>query len=416
MLTLLKISFRNLLKNTRRSLVTILSIALGYAAVSIFGGFTQYIFDTLEESLINGRGYGHLLVFKKGYLEEGRIDPVEYMIHENEIATIMEVLQNSGLHEIATTQIRLNGLISDGEVSTVFIAAGRVPSEYQQFRLKAKGALSKVENFSGSLLDDDKPYGIAVSEELADKLGFEPGDGAILSAPTVDNFINAIDVEILQTVQAGDEFLKDKLVLAPMTVLQELMQTSSVERINILLKQGVATDEARSQIQSLLDDKSISMDVKTWEEMAPIYTKVKNMFDIIFAFIFFIVFTIAAMSIINTINMAVLERTKEIGTLRAIGANRSKVIQLFASEGVLLGIAGVILGIIITLSSAALVQSSDLTWIPPFSSSRLPLTLELNFPRLVFIGLVFILLALITAIPPVLRALRKGIVTALSHA
>ena len=72
--------------------------------------------------------------------------------------------------------------------------------------------------------------------------------------------------------------------------------------------------------------------------------------DMIFMFLFLIVFVIVIMSIVNTMGMAVLERTREIGTLRALGLKRKGVRTLFAMEGALIGFFGSILGLILDIS------------------------------------------------------------------
>ena len=82
MLTWIKIAFRNLGKNRRRSFFTVLAIGLGFAAVNVFGGFTAYLFTSLEDGYIYAQGNGHLTVFKKGFLTHGKLDPVRYLLSE----------------------------------------------------------------------------------------------------------------------------------------------------------------------------------------------------------------------------------------------------------------------------------------------------------------------------------------------
>jgi putative ABC transport system permease protein len=81
----------------------------------------------------------------------------------------------------------------------------------------------------------------------------------------------------------------------------------------------------------------LELDIKTWKELDPLYTRIKDMFDIMFLFIFVIVFVVAVMSIVNTMSMAVLERTREIGTLRALGVKRPGIVRIFALESAMLG-------------------------------------------------------------------------------
>ena len=80
MLVWLRIAARNLFINARRSLFTILAIGLGYAAVNVFGGFTEYMFTGLEDSHIYAQGNGHLTIFKKGFLDHGKLNPVAYLL------------------------------------------------------------------------------------------------------------------------------------------------------------------------------------------------------------------------------------------------------------------------------------------------------------------------------------------------
>ncbi len=416
MITWLKIASRNLYKNRRRSLFTIAAIALGYGAVNIFGGFTAYVFDSLKESYIYGRGTGDMAVFKKGLFDQGRIDPLRYLLDKEETDLIHEHINKQGIARIMTSQIQISGLMSDGEISTVFIASGRMPSEYHELRSLAEGVISRIKNYSGAWLSDDSPYGIAVSEGLAAKLGQGKGGSAILSSPTVDGMINALDVEIVQTFQAGSELLNDKMILVPLTLAQELYQTDSVEQINILLQEGLDIEKERQKLEDQLRAAGLDIEVWRWEQMVPSYFKIKNMFDIIFSFIFVIVFTIAAMSIVNTINMAVMERTREIGTLRALGANRSSIVQLFSLEGALLGLAGILGGLVLTFLAWAVVLILEPSWIPPQFTTRIPLQIYLLPGKLVITGLIFLALALVAAIPPSLRISRQGIVDALGHA
>ena len=64
MVAWIRFAFRNLLRNRRRSLYTMIAVAMGYAAINLFGGFTAYIFTNLRESFIYIEANGHLTIFK----------------------------------------------------------------------------------------------------------------------------------------------------------------------------------------------------------------------------------------------------------------------------------------------------------------------------------------------------------------
>jgi putative ABC transport system permease protein len=191
----IKFSLANLFRNSRRSFYTIIAIAIGYAAINIFGGFTSYIFTNLKDSFIYSQANGHLTVFKKGFLTEGRIDPTKYLIAPEEYNAIDDICKNIPEVIITAPQMQIMGLISNGEVSTVFIGSGSVPSETQAIQRRATGMVGELKLYTGKALQDDTIFGVGLTNGLADKLNLDIGSNAIAMAPTVDGRINALDVK-----------------------------------------------------------------------------------------------------------------------------------------------------------------------------------------------------------------------------
>ena len=139
------------------------------------------------------------------------------------------------------------------------------------------------------------------------------------------------------------------------------------------------------------------------------------MFDVIFLFVFLIVFVMVVLSVVNTISMAVLERTREIGTLRALGLKRWGVAVMFATESGLLGLLGTVLGMVITLCCWLGVKLAQPTWIPPNIPKRVPLEIFLVPQYLIWSFVFLVLLAVLAAVMPARRAARLLIIDALGH-
>ena len=415
MITWLKIAFRNLLKNKRRSCFTILAIGLGYASVNVFGGFTAYVFHSLKESVIFGRGIGHISVFKSGFLEKGRQDPAGFLLTEAEHRAIESLVREFDEVLIISKQLDITGLASNGEFSTVFLAIGTVPSRLAAIRAQARGVIGEINTKQGAKLTDNHPSRLAMSFDLAHKLDLGLQSDVILSAPTVDGYINALDAQIVNLFQAGSEFLNDKLIVVHLALAQELYDTRSVDRVNILLRDDEDLHSVFDSLTMKLQQAGFDVEVFRWDELSAFYRQVRDMFTILFLFLFVIVFAIASMSVINTVNMAVLERTREIGTLRALGANRRKIIRLFAGESSLLALFGILFGVGLTFLSWLLVFLGEPTWVPPPFSTRIPLQVHIVPSQLAGSAAVFLLLSVVAAYPPTLRALRGGIVRALGH-
>ena len=412
----IKFAIANLFRNGRRSFYTILAIAIGYAAVNIFGGFTAYIFTNLKDSFIYSHANGHITIFKKGFLTEGRIDPVKYLITQEEFKLIEGACKKIPQVIITTAQMQMTGLISNGEVSTVFIGSGRVPSETQAIQRRATGMVGNLKLYNGKQLNDDVLFGVGLTNGLAEKLNLTIGSDAIVMSPTVDGRINALDVEVFQLYDIPVEELNDKVMRFPLKFAQSLYDTTSIDRLTILLSDDKEVDPVKKILQDFFEKEQLSMEVKTWKELSPFYRKVKDMFDIIFIFIFIIVFIIVVTSVINTLSMSVIERTREIGTLRALGLKRKGIIGLFAMESAMLGLAGSFFGILITSLDWILIKLLEPQWMPPNYVIKIPLEIFM-VPEYMTITLFFlILLSSIVSTIPARKAAHKSIVDALGHA
>jgi putative ABC transport system permease protein len=139
------------------------------------------------------------------------------------------------------------------------------------------------------------------------------------------------------------------------------------------------------------------------------------MFDMIFSFILAIVLTIVVMSVANAMGMSVVERTREIGTLRAIGLRRSGVVRLFVTEALLLVVLGCLAGMLLTLLVRAGVNAAALSYTPPNGTGRVLLRVGLDPGKLLFTTGVLSLLGLLAALFPARRAARQPVTDSLAH-
>lgn len=414
--TWIKIAFRNLFRNSRRSLFTVLAIALGFAAVNTLGGFTAYVFTGLKDSFIYVQGNGHLTIFKKGFLQEGRLKPERYLLTEAEVGAIRGVLDRHPEILVVTPQLQISGMLSNGKVSTIFVAAGRIPSAMRQINMRATGMVGRIKLFDGKPLEDSVDYGVGLSGGLADQLGLQLGSTAVAMSPTVTGQVNALDATVFQLFQSPVEALDDKLMLVPLKFAQNLYDTTSVDRLTILLASTELTEPMRTLLARELADRGLKVEVKTWNEMSPFYTKVKNMFNVIFLFAFVIVFTIVVMSVVNTVSMAIIERTKEIGTLRAVGVKRRGIIALFVTESAVLGVLGSVFGMLLTTLAWGTIRFAEPTWVPPQMSRAVPLEVYFVPVQLLESAILLVALSAIAASLPARKAARMEIVNALGHA
>jgi putative ABC transport system permease protein len=407
----IKIALRNILKNKRRSFVTLLAISIGYASVSLFRGYTDNTYEGLRTSAIRGEGLGHLTIYKAGWIDKGKIEPDRYMFSMEDIKKITDMAEEEDDVLLATPQLHLSGLVSNGDISTIFLAQGVVPRDDKTI----KGAWATFRPVKGNVLDEKKPYGIEMAEDLAKHLNLAPGADGVVMASTLDGQMNAMDIEISGVYDSGSDATNDKYMRVPFSFAQSLYDTEKADRIIVLLDDWKKTEQSHTRLQDRLTRAGLKCEIKTWNELSLFYSKVKGMFDMIFMFLFSIVFIIVVMSTVNTMGMAVLERTREIGTLRALGLKRRGVSLLFAIEGSLLGLIGSILGVMLNIGVWAVIRTVEPTYIPPGVSTPVPLIVNLVPQAMVGLMIFLILLSLTAAILPARRAAKQNVVDALGH-
>ena len=414
--SVLKLASRNLLRNRRRSAVTVLAAMLGFAAVNVFAGFTTYMFVNLREAFIYGLGNGHLIIYKEGYREKGASDPANYLLPSKVYQRLQELPQKDGRILLASGRLDLSGQVDTGNSYNIFVARAVTPSHGEKF-FHASQTMRRGYTFlaEGTPLTDDNPNEIGIAFGVRKTLGLNIGSNAVLMARTVEGQINTVDAVVKNIFAAPNETLDTKLINMPLDLAQDLYQTDTVGSVSLLLKPGTDLGEAEKVVRDELGDDAKGLRIVRWDEESDLYRLTRKMFNMIFGIVFAILVVIVAMSVMNTMGMAILERTTEIGTLRAMGMKRSGVIGLFAAEGALLGLSGVALGTLATVVVWAAILLRKPTWTPPTLGREVPLEIRLEPNYLFVTGFLLIVLTLVAAIVPARRASTQGIVEALGH-
>jgi putative ABC transport system permease protein len=214
--------------------------------------------------------------------------------------------------------------------------------------------------------------------------------------------------------------LDDNFVAMPLPLAQQLVYGRGEHRVTGIVLQLNRTQDlpaARARLTALLDAHHLDLEVHSFQELNPFYGQVVGLFGTIFMFITLIMGVIVLFAVVNTMTMNVVERTNEIGTIRAMGVRRSGIRRQFLLEGWLLGALGATAGIILALAIGILINRAGLTWTPPGNASAVPLHIAAPpGPKLLlgsWLGLV--LVATVAALLPANRAARLPIVDALRH-
>jgi putative ABC transport system permease protein len=465
---LLKIAFRNMLRNLRRSLMTGSAVAAGALALLLFGGFAAYIFAGLETN--NVQRIGHLTVFRAGYFLLGAGNPAAYGIdHYRDVIALIERDPVVGpmINVITPTQslVGIAGNFSGSvEASKTFLGTGLIPSnrermrQWDEFRASAgyvpdrrmadedpsRGeigvglarvlglcgplglhgcpALPAARSFSGETTGAAQRdlTDLAARDLAAGAQGSNPTPQIDLLAATAGGAPNVVQLAVGGAEPQGVKELDDNFVAMPLGLAQQLVYGRGEHKATGIVLQLHRSEDlpaAHARLTTLFRQKHLDLEVRDFGELSPFYGQVKNMFSAIFLFIALVMGVIVLFAVVNTMTMNVMERTNEVGTIRALGVRRAGIRSQFTVEGVLIGAIGATVGAVLALAIAALVNDAGLTWIPPGNATAVPLRLDVA-GRAALVGGAWLGLAIITtlaALLPANRAARLPVVDALRH-
>ncbi|MDD2914194.1 MAG: FtsX-like permease family protein [Gallionella sp.] len=418
-MNILKLALRGLMRNRRRSLVTLLAIALGFSAIALFAGYTHNVYDGMARGAIHSEMLGHLTLSKRGMRKEGKLDPQRYLLTANEVAAITGLLKDEPHVEMIAPRLALSGLVSNGRASTIFIAEGIEPTAMERLQRDVLNEREKQSGLYDNLmkhLDPAHSEVVELSEGLVEMLHLSIGGQAAVLVNTLSGQANALDISVGHSFNTGNAGSNDKFAFVSLALAQSLLDAEGrADRLTILLDDMLQTGAMRARLSEKLRAAGFDIEIMTWQELSDFYNQVHGMFDMIFGFIFSIVLTVVVMSVANSMGMTVVERTREIGTLRAIGLKRKGVVRLFTAESMLLTLIGCTVGLLITLGVRWGINLANISYTPPNSASPVPLLVDMDYWRILFTFALMGAVGTLAAYLPARRAANQAIIDALGH-
>ncbi|WP_222611467.1 FtsX-like permease family protein [Undibacterium sp. CY21W] len=401
-ITWLRFAFHNALRNRRRSLVTVSVAALGTAALLLAGGFAYSTYEGLAQAA--ARTSGHLIVGTAAHFDKEEDTPLQYGL--SNVSQLEKQLLSDAAVRYVLPRVEFSGLISNGDKSTIMLGVGIDANA----EFAVKGPFLKV--VAGKILEDQKTAEIVLGEALARSLKAAPGSNLTLMVSTTEGALNAIDVNVSGIVTTGIPDIDKRLVYTDIHTAQSLLHTDKVSSLGVFLSEMNATPMAQQRLQQQLPELTI----QTWEDQAFFYKSVRDLYNRIFGALGLIISLIVVFVVANAMAMAIIERTRETGSLRAMGTLPAELIRSFSYEGMFLGGSGALLGAAIALTVALLLTVFPVQMPPPPGRSTgypLMISLDLSMYLLTISGM--ILLSMLSSALIARRTLHQSVVDALAH-
>ena len=400
--TELTLAARNLVRERRRTLISLAAIVVGVVGFLLASGFIEWIFWAIRESAIDN-GLGHVQVSAKGFREFGEADPRKYQIP----ATGPELDAIGRVEGVAAVSPRLivSGLASHCDVTVPFAGEGVEP------RVDAK--ISKDIAVEGDPLDAEAaPKGVVLGRGLAKALGVKRGDAVTFLTTGPSGGMRGVEGTVRGVFSTGVKAYDDLAVRMPLALAQQLVGTKRVHLWVVGLDDTARTDEAAAAIGKIVAGSG--KELRTWYDLSDFYRKTIRLMSRQMIVVAVLIAMILVLGIANLLMMSTLERTGEIGTMLAMGTPRRSVLRLHIAEGLLLGMPGAIAGTVIGIVLALLISRIGIPMPPPPGR-------DTGYSAEILLGVPIVLEAIVLAlvssavagIYPAWRASRMSIVDAL---
>jgi putative ABC transport system permease protein len=298
-------------------------------------------------------------------------------------------------------------LISNGDKSIVMIGLGVAPDA----EFSVKGPFLTIT--AGQVLSGqtDVPE-VMLGDALARNLKATPGSSLTLLASTTEGALNALDVRVKAVFSTGVPEIDKRLLYTDIATAQRLLATAIVSTLGVFLSRMEHTDGAQARTAAA----NPGLTVQTWQDQAFFYKSVRNLYNRIFGALGLIIGVIVVFVVANAMSMAIIERTREIGTLRALGTLPHQLLQTLALEGMVLGGVGALVGAAMALAVSVFLLLVPIDMPPPPGRSvGYPLNVAID-PMMygaTLIGMVLITMAASAWVAR--KTLKLSVVDALAH-
>ena len=315
---ILRLAWRNIWRNTRRTAVTVAAMALSLAVTIVYAAMVEGYMVTMERDALDAE-MGVAQVFAQGYQDR----PSIYSVMEDAPA-VVDRLRAAGLP--AAARLLGGGLMAAGESSAGVQLRG-IDVAAEQDVLSVAGMVKE-----GRWLDAAHPNGVVLGLRLARTLGVTVGDEVVMLSQATDGSI-ANSLGVVRGVLATVSEPTDRAgVFLTAGAFREFFQLEEGAH-QIIVKRPDVVD--LTALEARIQAAAPGHQVMTWRALVPVMASMMDSLGGLMAFLMFIINVAIAIVILNAMLMAVFERIKEFGVLKALGVAPLQVLAMIYAESFL---------------------------------------------------------------------------------
>lgn len=338
------LAMKNLSRYKRRTAITAIAIAIGLMMFILVDSLLKGVELESERNLI-WYETSSVRIHKKEYWPDRLLFPLEEGIESSK--SVVNLLTENGYTTTERTMFKAEMILYSndfGEEGNLPVVVTAIDPEKDYDVFHFKDTLSE-----GRFLNKGEEDGILLGSWLAEDIGAEVGYWVTLLTRGSGGFFEAIDVQVVGIVNCPNPNVNRTLIMIDKDGVGAVLgMDDSVTELNILLPSRANVERELTKIQAILDKAGLTnLEARSWREIAKDYLAIAEAKRGGTGIILFLVFIIAAVGISNTMLMAMYERTRELGMMRAMGMKDNHIRLAFIFEAGGIGFLGAIIGIIL---------------------------------------------------------------------
>jgi putative ABC transport system permease protein len=364
-------ALRNLQRNKRRSIITGIAILSGFVGLTLLAGYVARVERYLMVNAVYLNHTGHVVIYKTDAIEKYFSKPQKYLLSPDDVTKAQEIL---ALHaediEYTAPYLMANGLLQAEAEAFPFQGKGVTPEAdaFTRHHPMVKKWTSELKNtekgiplFEASALLNPIKVTFKLSNNLNNRKDIS------LQGSTVDQGFNAMDATVASTYSTGLDLTEDTSIMTTLVVFQELMGTSGITNLSVYLKSDLKARGMASSLNQEFKQKHLPLEAYPFfdERISLFYTGTMNFLYAMASFFFSLVSLVVILSIANAISMSIIERSKELGTMRAIGFTPESISKLVAVESFILSVIAIVFGFFIAQIVSFGVNAANIRFFPP---------------------------------------------------
>ena len=409
----IKLGLKNLTRQKRRNFITILVIAFAFFVFL----FIDSLMEGMEEmSFDNIKNYdtGSIQVAHPEHWEDKDKLPLENLIYLNR--DMEESIKNIDGVLGVSPELRFKANLNNGIDEVAVIGLGISIEQYNQV------FATKNHVVEGSMFAPGESKAV-IGVSLAELMDLKVNDYITLLLRTKEDTFNTIDLEIAGLLYAPNPMINNGIVFVPLEIARQALNVENgISMMAVKIKKEKEINPTIDNINQIFQEKNMNINAYSWKESAKTVMAIRAAEDAETVVMLIIILSIGMIGIINNVILSALERTREIGMMKALGMREWEIVSVFMVEATGLGIFGGLAGCLLGFAGVWWITEIgyDLSYIGgDMSEWGVPILDKVhgvwNFSSFVFIFFFGIVVALFSSIAPAYWAAHKEPVKAIYH-